>query len=53
MLPKVINALMAQLANLATLVEDPIEYGHTQRQILNSKPAGKLLHRKYRKGWSL
>jgi len=44
---------LAQLANLATLVEGPIEYDTLSGKILNSKPARKLLHREYRKGWSL
>ena len=42
-----------QLANLATLVEGPIEYDTVSGRILNSKPAAQLLHRKYRQGWSL
>jgi predicted dehydrogenase len=44
---------LAQLANLATLVEGPIDYDTLSGKILNSKPASSLLHRKYRKGWSL
>ncbi|MGZ8921495.1 MAG: Gfo/Idh/MocA family protein [Limisphaerales bacterium] len=44
---------LAQLANLATLVEGPIEYDTLSGKILNSKEAGALLHREYRKGWSL
>ena len=44
---------LAQLANLATLVEGPIEYDTLSGKILNSKPASHLLHREYRKGWSL
>ena len=44
---------LAQLANLATLVEGPIEYDTLSGRILNSKPARNLLHREYRKGWSL
>ena len=44
---------LAQLANLATLVEGPIEYDTLSGKILNSKPASNLLHRKYGKGWSL
>jgi len=44
---------LAQLANLATLVEGPIEYDTLSGEILNSKPASNLLHREYRKGWSL
>jgi hypothetical protein len=44
---------LAQLANLATLVEGPIEYDTLSGKIVNSKPASNLLHRQYRKGWSL
>ena len=44
---------LAQLANLATLVEGPIEYDTLSGRILNSEPASTLLHREYRKGWSL
>ncbi len=44
---------LAQLCNLATLVEGPIEYDTLSGTILNSKPASHLLHREYRQGWSL
>ncbi len=44
---------LAQLCNLATLVEGPIEYDTLSGKILNSNPASHLLHREYRKGWSL
>ena len=44
---------LGQLANLATLVEGPIEYDTLSGKILNSRPASHLLHREYRKGWSL
>ena len=44
---------MAQLANLAAWVEGPIEYDTLSGKILNSRPARNLLHREYRKGWSL
>lgn len=44
---------LAQLANLATLVEGPIEYDTMSGEITNSKEASRLLHREYRKGWSL
>ena len=44
---------LAQLANLATLVEGPIEYDTLSGEILNSREASKLLHREYRKGWEL
>ena len=44
---------LAQLANLATLVEGPLEFDTLSGKILNSEPASNLLHRQYRKGWSL
>jgi len=44
---------LAQLCNLATLVEGPIEYDTISGKILNSKVASALLHREYRKGWKL
>ena len=44
---------LAQLANLATLVDGPIEYDTLSGEILNSKAGSNLLHREYRKGWSL
>ena len=44
---------LAQLANLSTLVEGPIEYDTLSGEILNSSEASHLLHREYRKGWSL
>ena len=49
----VATACGSLLANLATLVEGPIEYDTLSGEILNSKPASNLLHREYRKGWSL
>jgi hypothetical protein len=42
-----------QLANLATLVEGPVEYDTVSGQILNSEKANRLLHREYREGWTL
>jgi predicted dehydrogenase len=42
-----------QLANLATLVEGPLEYDIAAGRILNSDRAEALLHRGYRAGWSL
>ncbi len=42
-----------QLANLATLVEGPLEYDTVSGHILNSKEGNALLHRPYRKGWKL
>lgn len=44
---------LAQLANLATLVEGPIDYDTLSGRILNSTAAQALLHREYRAGWSL
>jgi hypothetical protein len=44
---------LMQLVNLATLVDGPVEYDTISGHILNSKPAGELLHREYRKGWEL
>ena len=42
-----------QLVNLATLVEGELEYDITSGRILNSEPANQLVHRPYRKGWTL
>jgi predicted dehydrogenase len=42
-----------QLANLATLVEGPLEYDTISGRILNSDRANQLVHREYRKGWKL
>lgn len=44
---------LAQLVNLATLVEGPLEYDTLGGRILNSEAAQHLLHREYRKGWVL
>lgn len=44
---------LMQLANLATLVEGPLDYDTVSGRILNADPADRLLHREYRKGWSL
>lgn len=44
---------LMQLANLATLVQGPVEYDTISGRILNSKQANALLHREYRKGWRL
>lgn len=44
---------LAQLANLATLVEGSLDYDVVGGRILNSRKANGLLHREYRKGWSL
>lgn len=42
-----------QLANLATLVEGPLEYDTVSGRILNSSRADALLHRVYRQGWTI
>jgi hypothetical protein len=44
---------LLQLANLATLVEGPIEYDTVTGRVLNSARADQLVHREYRKGWTL
>lgn len=44
---------LMQLANLATLVEGPVDYDTVSGRVLNSGTADQLLHREYRKGWSL
>jgi hypothetical protein len=44
---------LMQLVNLATLVDGPVEYDTISGQVLNSKLANSLVHREYRKGWSL
>jgi len=44
---------LLQLANLATLVEGPLEYDVAAGRILNSDRAEALLHREYRAGWSI
>jgi hypothetical protein len=41
------------LANLATLVEGPLDYDTISGRILNSEKANDLLHRPYRPGWQL
>lgn len=42
---------LMQLANLATLVEGPLEYDVAAGRIRNSAVANQLLHRDYRQGW--
>ena len=44
---------LMQLANLATLVEGPLEYDTVSGRILNHDRANQLVHREYRKGWKL
>jgi hypothetical protein len=44
---------LMQLANLATLVEGPVEYDIVSGRVLNSDRANRLLHRDYRPGWMI
>jgi predicted dehydrogenase len=44
---------LMQLINLSTLFEEALEYDTISGRILNSKSAGRLLHRDYRRGWTL
>jgi hypothetical protein len=44
---------LMQLINLATLVEGPVDYDPVRGRIVNSKQADHLLHREYRRGWSI
>lgn len=44
---------LLQLANLATLIDGPVEYDTLSGRILNSPRADALLHREYRTGWQL
>jgi predicted dehydrogenase len=44
---------LLQLANLATLVEGPVEYHTLTGQIRNNPQADALLHREYRAGWKI
>ncbi|MBI5386192.1 MAG: Gfo/Idh/MocA family oxidoreductase [Verrucomicrobia bacterium] len=44
---------LMQLANLATLVEGPVDYDTISGRILNNERADRLLHREYRTGWRL
>ena len=44
---------LMQLANLATLVEGPFDYDAVTGRVLNSAKADQLVHREYRKGWTL
>ena len=41
------------MVNLSTLIEGPLEYDTIGGQIVNSDRAGRLVHREYRKGWTL
>jgi hypothetical protein len=44
---------LMQLANLATLIEGPIEYDTVSGRVLNNPKAQQLVHREYRTGWKL
>lgn len=44
---------LMQLINLATLFEEALEYDTISGRILNSKRASRLLHRDYRRGWTI
>jgi hypothetical protein len=44
---------LMQLINLATMFEEALEYDTQSGRILNSRHANRLLHRDYRRGWSL
>jgi len=42
-----------QLINLSTLFEEALEYDPFSGRILNSKRASRLVHRDYRRGWTI
>jgi predicted dehydrogenase len=44
---------LMQLANLATLLEGPLDYDTISGRILNHERANALIHRDYRPGWVL
>ncbi len=44
---------LMQLINVATLIEGPVDYDTLSGKILNSRAANALLHRDYRRGWSI
>jgi hypothetical protein len=44
---------LMQLINLSTLLEGALEYDTQSGRILNSHHANRLLHRDYRRGWSI
>jgi len=44
---------LAQLANASALVGHPIEYDPATGKIVNCAEANALIHREYRKGWSI
>ena len=44
---------LMQLINLSSLFEEAVEFDTISGRILNSKRASRLLHRKYRRGWTI
>jgi predicted dehydrogenase len=44
---------LMQLINLATLFEEALEYDPQSGRIVNWRRANRLLHREYRRGWSI
>ena len=44
---------LMQLINVSTLFEEALQYDTISGRIINSRAANEMLHRKYRKGWSL
>ena len=44
---------LIQLINLASLFEGALEYDPQRGRIINSRRANHLLHREYRRGWSI
>ena len=44
---------LMQLINLSTLCEEAVDYDAISGRILNSKHASRLLHREYRRGWTI
>ena len=44
---------LMQLINLSTLFEEALEYDTVRGKILNVNRASRLLHREYRRSWTL
>ena len=44
---------LMQLVNIATLVEGSFEYDTAEGRVRDSKTAQALVHREYRKGWTI
>ena len=44
---------LMQLINLSTLFEEALDYDAISGRILNSKRANRLIHREYRRGWTI